>query len=266
MSRLRIFLGSSVGLKVVMALTGAAMCAFVLGHMSGNLLAFQGPEAFNGYAHMLRKVPSALWAARIGLVVSAALHVWAYLVLTRRSLAARPGRYAKAAYEESTWASRTMRWTGPILLAFIVFHILHFTVGTVTPGFTFQPGDAFHNLSSGLAVTWVSAFYLVAVVCLALHLYHGVWSLLQTLGLSHPRLDPWRKRVAVVFTAVVCAGFAAVPMAAFLGAIRPDLSSAAGPGRPPVPARSLPASDPPATQSVPAPQAAATMSAAAVVR
>src|SRR5262249_7179671 len=120
---------SSIGLKIVMALTGVVLSLFVLGHMLGNLQAFQGAEAINDYAKLLRKEPALLWAVRLVLLASVGLHIWAYIALTRLNQVARPGRYHVVSRKESSYASRSMRVTGPLLLAFIVYHILHMTTG-----------------------------------------------------------------------------------------------------------------------------------------
>src|SRR5262249_40484200 len=142
-----------------------------------------------------------IWFVRAGLLLAVALHVWAYAGLTTTSLAARPTDYRVSDYEEATFASRSMRWTGPILAAFIVYHILHMTTGAVHPHFV--EGRVYQNLVTGLRVVPVAIFYLVAMGCLAFHLWHGTWSMLQTLGLSHPRYLKARKVFAVVFTLVV---------------------------------------------------------------
>jgi succinate dehydrogenase / fumarate reductase cytochrome b subunit len=218
MSRGLQFLNSSIGKKIVMAVTGVILSAFILGHMTGNLLVFKGPEAMNHYAAFLQGLGSALWAIRLVLLVSVGLHAWAYLSTTAESLNARPVGYRKTAYKESDLASRTMRWTGPILAVFIVFHILHMTVGSVHPAFKHL--DAYGNVVRGLSVVPVAAFYIVSMACLGVHTWHGTWSMLQTLGLSHPRFDPVRKKIAVVFTLVVAGGFVLVPLAVLAGAVR----------------------------------------------
>ena len=206
---------STIGQKLIMAATGVGLSLFVLGHMSGNLLAFQGPEALDAYGAALRKFPAALWGARIGLLVAIALHIWAYLALTVRSNTARPEGYRVAAYRESTLASRTMRWSGPLLLAFIIFHLLDLTIGTVNPGFVH--GEVYRNLKASMARPAVAAFYLVALASLALHLHHGIWSMFQTVGASQPRYDSIGRKLATIFTIVVVGGFAAVPVAFLLG-------------------------------------------------
>lgn len=210
----RIF-SSTIGQKLVMAATGAFLCVFVLGHMAGNLLAFQGAAALDAYGAALRKAPALLWTARFGLLAAVTLHIWAYLALTQRSLAARPEGYRKAAYRESSYASRTMRWSGPLLLGFIVFHLGDLTIGTWNPGF--EHGAVYRNLLASLRRTGVGVFYLAAMGALALHLHHGIWSLFQSVGASQARYDSFGRKFATGFTLVVTLGFAAVPVAVLLG-------------------------------------------------
>jgi succinate dehydrogenase / fumarate reductase cytochrome b subunit len=222
MTRVATFFNSSIGKKIVMAVTGAVLFGFTVGHMTGNLQVFlpHGSEALDRYAAFLRELlhGSAIWIVRGGLLLSVGLHIWAFLGLWSQNRAARPKGYRVTSYEESDWASRTMKITGPLLLAFIVYHLLHLTVGSVHPHFV--EGRVYDNLLTGLKVTPVAFFYLVAMAALAFHLYHGFWSMLQTLGLSHPQFNPWRKRLAVAFTILVAGGFAVVPLAVLTGALK----------------------------------------------
>jgi succinate dehydrogenase / fumarate reductase cytochrome b subunit len=209
------FFGSSIGKKVVMAVTGFALFGFVLAHMLGNLQVFLGPAALNAYAEKLRAVPALLWAARIGLLAAAALHVWAAVSLTRMNRAARPVGYREKEHRESTYASRTMRWSGVLLLLFVVYHLMHLTFGNAHPDFV--EGDVFHNFVVGFRPALVTGFYVAAMLALGLHMYHGVWSFLQTLGLSHPRYNHLRHAFATLVTAVVVAGNIAMPVAVLAG-------------------------------------------------
>jgi len=213
----RIF-SSTIGLKLVMAATGVMLSGFVLAHMSGNLLAFQGAEALDAYGAGLRKLPALLWAARIGLLLAAGLHIWAFLKLDARSNAARPQAYKVVTHRESTLASRTMRWSGPLLLAFIIFHLLDLTIGTVNPGFVH--GEVYRNMRASLLRPGVATFYLVAMAALAFHLNHGIWSMFQTLGWSQPRYESLGRKVALGFTVIVTGGFAAIPIAVLLGLLK----------------------------------------------
>lgn len=214
------FLGSTVGKKVAMAATGFVLFGYVVGHMSGNLLVFAGPEALNKYGAFLHEVGHGLgiWLARAGLLASVVIHVWAAASLTIESRAARPVAYRVWTPRESSYASRTMRWSGVIVGLFVVYHLLHFTTGTVHGSFV--PGDVYHNVIAGFRVWPVSAFYILAMLALGLHLFHGVWSMLQTLGLSHPRYDRLRVLAAGLFTAAVVVGNISIPVAVLAGGVR----------------------------------------------
>jgi succinate dehydrogenase / fumarate reductase cytochrome b subunit len=219
--RLRLpFVTSTIGRKAVMAVSGLLLFGFVLVHLVGNLTLYLGPEAINGYGTFLRTVlhGSALWIARAVLLAAVVLHIWSAASLTLDSWAARPLGYRQWRAKDSTYASRTMRWGGVIVGAFILFHLLHFTLGTVHPDF--RPGDVYHNVVAGFQVWPVSVFYVVAMVLLGLHLDHGVWSLLQTLGLEHPRYQRWARRGARVFAFVVAAGNCSFPLAVLAGWVR----------------------------------------------
>jgi succinate dehydrogenase / fumarate reductase cytochrome b subunit len=166
----------------------------------------------------LRKLPALLWAARLGLIAAAAGHVWAATSLTLANRAARPVGYRETRFQESSYASRTMRWSGVILLLFIVYHLLHFTIGTVHPSFV--EGGVHHNFVTGFQVPLVSGFYILAMLCLGMHMYHGVWSMLQTLGLSHPRYNPLRHAFAAAVAIAVVVGNISMPVAVLAGLIR----------------------------------------------
>src|SRR6266850_7366553 len=179
-----------VGKKVAMAVTGIVLVGFVIAHMLGNLKIFLGAEAIDAYAVFLRTMGEPLfpyglllWVVRILLVTCVALHITAAVQLTRMSWAARPQGYDTKESIATTYAARTMRWSGVILALFVVYHLLHLTAGVVS----FQPGEfghlsVYHNVVAGFSVWYVALFYVVAMACLCLHLDHGVWSLLQTLG------------------------------------------------------------------------------------
>ncbi len=215
------FLASTIGRKVVMAVTGLVLFGFVFVHMLGNLQVFLPDlEAINRYGLFLKEAlhGAGIWIARGVLLGSVAGHVWAAWSLSRTSWNARPVAYRAVTPDASTYASRTMRWSGPILLLFIVYHLLHFTVGTVHPSFV--DGDVRHNLIAGFSVWPVSVAYIVAMLALGLHLKHGTWSMLQTLGASHPRWNRARNAAATVFTVVIVLGFIAVPLAVMTGVLK----------------------------------------------
>jgi len=211
---------STLGKKIVMAATGVILVGFVIAHMSGNLLLFVGPDALNEYGRWLRTLlhGAGLWIARAVLLVAVVLHVWSAWALTRAAHAARPVAYKQLTPDASTYASRTMRWGGVILLAFIIYHLMHFTFGNVHPDFV--EGDVYHNMVTGFRVWPASLFYIVAMILLGFHLRHGVWSMLHTLGLSHPRHRALARQAALVIALVVSLGFIACPVAVLLGLVR----------------------------------------------
>lgn len=214
------FLDSSVGRKVVMAVTGAILFGFVTVHMIGNMQAYLGPGPMNDYAKFLHGMlhGAGIWVFRGVLLAAAGLHAWSALSLTLTNQAARPQGYRAQQLQAATWASRTMRWSGVVLLVFIVFHLLHLTTGHAHP--TFVPGEAYANFVTGFQSVGVSAFYLVAQLCLGLHLWHGIWSLTQTFGWAHPRYNKLRRAFATVMTVVVVGGNLSFPIAVLAGVIR----------------------------------------------
>ena len=216
---------SAVGKKAVMAATGIILFGFVLGHLLGNLKLYLGPEALNSYSRFLRTagepvVPAnvLLWAVRLVLIAAVVLHVWAAWQLSRASRAARPDAYVAGTRIHTTYASRTMRWGGVIILLFVIYHLLHLTWGTVHPAFV--PGDVYHNVVTGFQVWWVSLFYIAAQVALGFHLYHGLWSMFQSLGWSHPRFDLWRNGFAHAFAWLITLGNVSFPVAVLSGLVR----------------------------------------------
>jgi len=217
-----------VGKKVVMAVTGAVLVAFVVGHMLGNLKIFLGADAIDTYAVFLRTmgeplVPYSvlLWAVRIVLLTCVALHITAAVQLTRMNWAARPENYDTKQSIATTYAARTTRWSGVILVLFIVYHLLHLTAGRV--GFRageFQHLSVYHNVVTGFSVWYVALFYVVAMACLCLHLDHGIWSALQTLGWNDARSTPLFRALSRVTALAVFVGFISVPVAVLAGWVR----------------------------------------------
>jgi succinate dehydrogenase / fumarate reductase cytochrome b subunit len=214
------FLASTNGLKAVMAVTGAILFLFVLGHMIGNLQVFEGPDKLNAYGRFLHGVPEILWAVRIGLLVSVCLHIYATIQLAQRKLKARPVAYATRKNTVSDYSSRTMYWSGPILLAFVIFHLLHFTAGVIHPGTDYIEGDVYHNVVAGFQVWWVSAWYIFAMILLGLHIRHGFWSLFQSLGMNHPRHTPVLKKAAATFAIIIVGGYISIPVSVLLGLVK----------------------------------------------
>ncbi len=219
MNRLVAFWDSSVGKKAVMAVTGIIGVLFVIGHMVGNLQVFQGAERLNAYGHLLHgPLNELVWGARVVLLLALVLHVVAAYQLTMRNRAARPVEYATRTPQVSTLASRTLRWGGVLLLAFIVYHLLDLTIGTVNPAFV--EGDVYANLLGSMRRPLIAVFYIVAMAALALHLYHGAWSSLRTLGVAQASVSPLKRRAAVIIAIVIAAGFAVVPLAVLLGVVK----------------------------------------------
>lgn len=216
----RTFLDSTIGKKVVMAVTGIILFGFVVAHMIGNLQVYLGREAMDAYGESLRAIAhgAGLWAARGVLLVSVGLHIWAAISLAGVNRGARQQRYKVYQSRASTYASRTMYWSGPILALFIVYHLLHMTTGTVHPNF--EHGKVYQNFVIGFSQPAVSAFYIAAMIALGLHMYHGVWSLMQTLGLAHPRFNTLRHTFATFIAAAVVVGNISFPVMVMAGVIK----------------------------------------------
>jgi succinate dehydrogenase / fumarate reductase, cytochrome b subunit len=219
------FYRSNVGKKAVMAVTGIVLLAYVLLHMIGNLKLYQGAEELNAYAEWLRTIgypglpeEGALWLMRGLLLVSFVLHIHAATVLTLTNRKARPiGYKSRRDFAVASYAARTMRWTGIIVLLFVVYHLLHLTTGDAHHDFVEH--DVYHNVVEGFQRWEVSAFYIVANLALGLHIFHGVWSLFQSLGWNNKRFNPWRRSFAAIFTIVVVAGNVSFPIAVLTGIV-----------------------------------------------
>lgn len=214
------FWHSTIGKKVVMAVTGLIGVGFVVGHMLGNLQVFEGPGRFNAYAHFLKSLGELLWLARAVLLAAVILHVIAAVQLSRRRLSARPVGYAGGSQREvSTFASRTIRWGGALLFVFIVFHIMHFT--TLQIFRDYSETDVYSNVIRGFSHGWVTLFYVVAMAFLGLHLYHGAWSAMRTIGATRPKANPLRRTIAAGIAAIVWLGFTSIPLAVYFGVVKP---------------------------------------------
>lgn len=217
---------SSIGKKALMALTGLIWIGYVVMHMYGNLKAFTGSEHFNEYAEGLRYLGAPIFGylhlltiARIGLVAAILIHIWAAYSLWITAREARPSSYASRRVVQANYASVTMRYGGTVILLFIIFHLAHLTWGISPVHPDYIRGDAYHNLVVGFSSLPVVIIYLVALVALALHLYHGTWSMFQTLGLNDGNWDLALRALAWLLAIVVPVGFAAVPIAIQLGFI-----------------------------------------------
>jgi succinate dehydrogenase / fumarate reductase cytochrome b subunit len=208
---------TSVGKKFYMAVSGAILIGFLVAHMVGNLKMYMGAEAFNHYAEFLREVGYpvlphmvGLWIFRVILLFCVGLHMLSAWQVYLQSRSARGGKYAKEESLYFSYASRTMRWGGVIIAAFVIYHILHFTVGSLHPDFV--AGDAYRNVILGFQSWWVTGFYTVTLVMVTFHLYHGLWSAFQTVGANHPKYNPYRRPLALALALILFLGFMSVPV------------------------------------------------------
>ena len=211
------FWNTTVGKKAVMAVSGIILAGFVLAHLIGNLQIFLGPDQFNGYARTLRHLPELVWPTRVILLIMVMLHIWSSLQLAVVKSEARPIAYAKHSNIGSSYASRTMYLSGPIIAAFVIYHLMQFTFGV--GGTPYHPLDAYGNVIQGFRVPAVSIFYLIAMALLCLHLRHGLWSMFQSMGFNHPRHTPRIQRAASLIALFIFFGFASIPVAVMLRVI-----------------------------------------------
>lgn len=223
------FLRSTVGLKIIMGLTGVALFAFAVIHMVGNLQIFLGQEALNNYAQMLHASDEVIWGFRIGLGTVALVHILCAVTLTIRNRAARGKEaYAEYAAPGASVASRTMAVTGIIVAAFIIFHLLHFTTQTFDPSFKeltevhkgAERHDVYAMVVKGFQVPWVSAFYIISVGLLSFHLSHGVASMFRSIGLTNPAYREVQEWFGLAFSVIIFVGMSAVPAAVLLGLVK----------------------------------------------
>lgn len=219
------FYRSSVGKKAVMAVTGVILFGWIFLHMVGNLKLYMGPEHLNQYAHWLRALGTpampetgALWLTRLLLLAAVVLHIHAAYALTMMNREARPVAYRSREYVRASYAARTMRWGGIIILLFIIYHLLHLTTGQVHHSFI--KDDVYHNVVSGFQVWWVAAVYIIANLALGLHLYHGVWAMFSSVGLTNRRIEQWRRTFATAFAVMITAANISFPLAVLTGFVR----------------------------------------------
>ncbi|MGB7188855.1 MAG: succinate dehydrogenase cytochrome b subunit [Acidobacteriaceae bacterium] len=215
------FWQSTNGKKIVMAVTGCILFLFLIGHLLGNLLVYSGPDRFNSYAEFLHFDGTLLWIVRSILIIAVVLHIVATVQLAVRNKKARPVGYSRKKAINSSYASRTMYWSGPIVLAFVIFHLLEFTAGTIHPGTVFIPGDVYHNVVTGFQVWWVSAWYIFALILLGFHLRHGLWSMFQSFGVPQSvSRERTNKRWALLVAIVIIAGYISIPISVLTGLIK----------------------------------------------
>jgi succinate dehydrogenase / fumarate reductase cytochrome b subunit len=215
---------SSIAKKAIMAVTGLLLFGWIVGHMTGNLKVFQGAEKFNAYAEFLREMGAplfpesgVLWLARGALTLALVLHVWSATSLTLINRRARDKDYETRKGVQLDYAARTMRWSGYLIAFYIIYHLMHLTWGNVLHDFV--AGNPYANLVSGFQVLPVALIYIAANLLLGMHLYHGLWSMFQSLGLNHPTYNLWRRYFAVTFAVVVSLGFISVPVAVLTGLV-----------------------------------------------
>ena len=207
------------GKKAVMAVTGVVLVLFIIEHMLGDLLVFAEPEKLNGYSHLLKHtIIEVTWALRAGLFVSLILHVVAAIQVAAASRAARPVAYAVKKDIATSYAARTMRITGPLLLVYLVYHLMMFTFLTTGPGYS--ETDVHRNVVLAFSVPWIAGVYIAAMLMLGTHLYHGAWSMLQTLGGGRAKHPALRRVVAPAFALVVTAGYVSIPLAVLAGLVK----------------------------------------------
>jgi len=216
------FYRSAIGKKAVMAVTGVFLFGWIFLHMLGNLKVYTGAEHYNAYAAFLITMGApllpnkgALIVVRILLLIAVWLHIQAATQLTIMNRNARPVGYTDRDYVSATYAARTMRWGGVIIALFVIYHLLHLTFGTLHPDFI--EGDVYHNFVTGFQVWWVSAIYIIANLALGMHLYHGLWSMFNSVGLSHARFNPWKRAFATVFSVIVTLANVSFPIAVLAG-------------------------------------------------
>ncbi|MEO8662285.1 MAG: succinate dehydrogenase cytochrome b subunit [Bryobacteraceae bacterium] len=221
------FYQTTIGKKIIVAVTGIILFGFVAGHMLGNLQVFMGQEAMNAYGALLHAEPAILWVVRLVLLAAVGLHILMSVQLALASREARPVGYQKWTSVKSSYASRTMIWSGPIIGAFLVYHLLQFTVG-VTGLDKFRTTELhghtiplpYDNVVAGFQNPIVCVAYIIAMALLMFHLQHGIWSMFQTLGVNRPGLLPKLKAFAVAFSLLLFLGFSSIPVAVLLGIVR----------------------------------------------
>ena len=216
-NRFAAFYRTTVGKKLVMAVSGLMLLAFVVGHLAGNLQIFLGARTLNDYAAWLRRTPELLWPARIGLLAALVLHVVASAQLAIANRWARPASYAVKRDIETNYAARTMAISGPLVLLYVIYHLAMFTFLVTGPGYSHT--DVYRNVVQAFRSPAISAVYIAAMLLLGLHLYHGTWSMLHTLGVSSPHYRWLRRGLAPVVAVAITAGYISIPLAVLAGVV-----------------------------------------------
>jgi succinate dehydrogenase / fumarate reductase cytochrome b subunit len=204
---------TTIGKKVIMALSGVIIVGFTIGHFLGNLNLYLGPEAMDGYAEKLQSLPPLVWGTRFVLLFAFGAHIASAFSLGARNAHARGSRYKKRQALATDYAARTMYWSGPILLLFVVYHLLHFTI---LPA---HPGEVYRNVVEGFQNPWVASVYIAGNVALGAHIFHGIYSAFQTLGANHPRYNSYRRDAAIAISAAITIGNLSFPISVLAGLI-----------------------------------------------
>ena len=212
---------SSIGGKLIVALTWLALVGFIVGHLSGNLLIFAGRDAINAYAAALRQFPALLWTARLGLLVAAGAHIYFTIKLNLRNRAARPQRYLKKSFARASLQSRTMVLSGLVLLFYALFHLAHLTWRVTDPTIAaLGPFDVYEALVYSFKKPVLAGFYIVSIALVGMHLSHGISSLFQTLGVNHPKYNRLIRAVGPALGVLLAVGYISIPVAILLGVIQ----------------------------------------------
>lgn len=217
-NRLAAFYCTTVGKKLVMAVSGLLLFVFVITHLAGNLQIFLGADKLNDYAALLRRMPELLWLARIVLLAALAVHVIASVQLVLANRRARPVRYAVKRDIETNYAARTMAISGPLVLLYVIYHLAMFTFLVAGPGYSHT--DVYRNVVLAFQVPSISGIYIAAMLLLGFHLYHGAWSMLHTIGISSPRYRWLRRGFAPTVAIAITAGYISIPLAVLAGVIQ----------------------------------------------
>lgn len=204
---------TTIGKKVIMALSGAIIVGFTIVHFLGNLNLYLGPDAMNGYAAKLQSLPPLVWGTRLLLLFAFAAHISAAVSLWVHNTKARGSRYAKRQDLTTDYAARTMYWSGPILFLFVIYHLLHLTI---LPA---HPGDVYRNVVEGFQNPLIAGVYIVGNVALGFHIFHGIFSAFQTLGANHPRYNNYRRDAAIAITAAITLGNLSFPISVLAGIV-----------------------------------------------
>lgn len=232
MNRLKQFYSTAIGKKIVVAISGAIMAGFLIMHMIGNFKAFAGQEKLDHYAAFLRDIgadlvghETVLWVTRLVLLVAVVSHIVTIILLRKQNRAARPVQYHVKRSFASTFSARMMVVSGILLLVFILVHLAQFTLGWYKPT-PFEHGQVYSNISQAFGVAWITSYYVFMMLIVCMHLYHGIWSFFQTMGLDNPDRNKGLRTLAAVISIILFLGFSAVPVAFLTGIIGDQTTTA----------------------------------------